>query len=119
VAANNITQFLSTNKNKTNETSAQIRENVIRARRLQLTRNSCANAQLTVAQLTALCQLTPAAEKLLGQAFEKYPLSARAYHRLLRLARTIADLAESLIITDDHISEALLLRFMDRRRMRA
>jgi magnesium chelatase family protein len=118
VAANNITQFLSANKNATNETSAQIRERVVHTRILQLTRNGCANAQLAASRLSELCPLSAAAEKLLGQALEKYPLSARAYHRLMRLARTIADLSQSSIITDAHISEALLLRFMDRRKMR-
>lgn len=116
VSAQNISQFLAKN-NAPSESSAEISKRVLIARQRQISRNSCSNAQLTNAQLNDSCKLSPAAEELLAQALEKSLLSARAYHRLLKLARTIADLSGSDIIEDIYISEALSLRFMDRKKM--
>lgn len=70
----------------------------------------CLNAHLDGENLEALCVLSSSAQKLLGQAAEKMRLSARGYHRVMRVARTIADLEASDSIHDLHLSEALMYR---------
>jgi len=97
------------------ETSQQVRERVVRARQRQLTRNGTPNHQLQTKQLEQVCQLTEKDRALLGQAIDKLGLSARASHRILRVARTIADLADSPQITTRHLSEAINYRQLDRR----
>ena len=106
------------NKNQPSESSAIIRERVINARKRQMQFNGCSNAHLTPKDILKVCRLTTDAEQLLTQAMNKSFLSARAHHRLLKMARTIADLAESRLITAQHISEALILRCLDRQKMR-
>ena len=61
-----------------------------------------------------VCKLSDADNELLEQAIDKFGLSARAYHRILKIARTIADLAESDIIQTHHLTEALSYRKLDR-----
>jgi len=117
VTANNITSFIPTHKNPVSEPSAIIRERVVNTRTLQIKRNGCANAHLTAAQITDFCSLTAGAENLLTKTLEKSPLSARSYHRLLKVARTIADLAAKPQIDELHLSEAILLRCLDRRKL--
>ena len=101
------------------ESSAAIRERVCAAREKQLARQAetgvLTNAQLPPKSLRELCRLTPQAAELLKTAFEKLDLSARGYDRILRLARTIADLEGSETITEAHLSEAVCLRSVDRR----
>ncbi len=97
-------------KSSPTESSAIIRERVIAARKRQLHFNQCLNAQLSVPQMTSVCKLTPNAEKLFQKAAKNILLSSRAFHRLLKVSRTIADLAESRMIEEDHIAEALMLR---------
>lgn len=97
----------------TTESSAVIRERVIAARKRQIHFNQCLNAQLPVPQISSVCKLTSSAEKLFQKAAKNILLSSRAFHRLLKLSRTIADLAESRIIEEDHIAEALLFRTKD------
>lgn len=99
-----------------NETSHSIRERVIQARTMQLNRNNCPNARLSAQQITHYCSVTASGQQLITQALEYSLLSTRAYHRLLKVARTIADLDCSVQINDDHIAEALLLRCMDKSR---
>lgn len=96
------------------ETSAQIRQRVCAARMLQLERlegsgNYC-NAAMNHRQVVKHCRLTEAGNALLEAAFCKLGLSARSYDRLLKVARTIADLAGSEVILPDHIAEAIQLR---------
>ena len=62
----------------------------------------------------AYCQLKEAEQRLLNQVMEKFNFSARIYHRILKVARTIADLAESDEISESHLSEALAYRSLDR-----
>lgn len=100
------------------ESSEKIRERVNAARKIQLERFSgtdvhC-NAKMTAVMLKEFCKTDEASEKLLRQAFDKLKLSARAYTRILKVARTIADLAGEENITIKHISEALNYRSMDR-----
>ncbi|MFI4954319.1 MAG: YifB family Mg chelatase-like AAA ATPase [Gammaproteobacteria bacterium] len=111
VIAQNI---ISSQQTHSQESSNTIRERVIQARTLQLTRNGCPNARLSTQQISAFCKVTTSAQQLLEKALEQSLLSARAYHRLLKVARTIADLDTCLEINDDHIAEALMMRCMDK-----
>ncbi len=98
------------------ESSAQIRERVIIARQRALNRNGKPNAQLNNADLQSCCQLDPASYQLLAQAQDKLGLSPRAYQRILKVARTIADLADKDRIELSHLSEAIGYRRLDRNR---
>lgn len=94
----------------TGERSADIRKRVIAARNLQWARNGHYNAEMNV----SLCHAEPAALELLDSAMKRLQLSARAYDRILRVSRTIADLANSEHITTTHIAEAIRFRTLDR-----
>lgn len=101
------------------ECSASIRERVIRARQIQAKRyHDCptihCNAQMTSAQLAEYAQPDATGLALLKQAMERLNLSARAYDRILKVARTIADLEDSPSIQATHISEAIGYRSLDR-----
>lgn len=97
------------------ETSATIRKRVMAARNKALTRSGKANAALTAKEVKQLCILTEQGYQILEQAMDRFGLSHRAYHRILKLARTIADLAESEKIEVAHLSEAIGYRKLDRR----
>lgn len=98
------------------ETSAVVRKRVINAREIQHHRNNGkVNALLQGQEVEKFCTISPNNQDLLEQAMEQFGLSARAYHRILRVARTIADLAGSDAIHDDHLNESLSYRCMDRR----
>ena len=101
------------------ESSAQIRERVIAARKRQHVRFAAkpkitCNARMGSRELKAYCELDESTNDLLKQAMTEYNLSARAYDRILKVARTIADLAEVEKISSDHISEAIQFRSLDR-----
>lgn len=89
------------------ESSAVVRERVQVARNRQLRRQETTNAQLTPAQLDTHAALAPSQQQLMQLAQARLQLSARAYHRVLRVARTIADLADSEQIESAHLTEAL------------
>jgi magnesium chelatase family protein len=96
------------------EDSATIRQRVQAARERQLlrftgTKLTC-NAEMGPAEVRDFCQVDPSAEKLLKAAMQQLHLSARAFHRVLKLARSIADLAESETIAANHIAEAIQYR---------
>ncbi len=101
------------------ESSAAIRQRVNAARRLQQERfgNSgiVSNARIPTGKLKEYCPLTDAANTLLKGAFERMGLSARAYDRLLKVARTIADLDGAAVIDTPHIAEAIQYRSLDRK----
>ncbi len=97
------------------ESSASIRQRVVAARHRAMVRSGKANAALTAKEVKQLCQLPEQGHQLLEQAMDKFGLSHRAYHRILKVARTIADLAASDTIYIPHLSEAIGYRKLDRR----
>ncbi len=96
------------------ERSATIRDRVIAAREIAFNRCGKTNSALTAVEVKQHCQLSDQGHQLLEQALEKFGLSHRAYHRILKLARTIADLAGSPQIEIKHLSEAISYRKLDR-----
>jgi magnesium chelatase family protein len=100
------------------ESSGAIRERVDHARKLQLERlrgkRIFCNAQMGARELVAYCQVDGAGERLLELAINRLGLSARAYTRILKVARTVADLEGSGPITASHLSEAIQYRSLDR-----
>lgn len=100
-----------------NESSRQIRERVRRVHEIQQRRLGkgafCYNSRIPAGQLEQYCPMEEGALSQLSRAYEELDLSARAYHRLIRVARTIADLSESQMIRESHMMEALLFRNMD------
>ncbi len=100
------------------EKSADVRERVIRARGIQeqryTGRKMHCNAQMSSQQLRQICRIDAAGQALLQKAMERLGLSARAYDRILKVARTIADLAASPDIRTEHLAEAIQYRSLDR-----
>jgi len=96
------------------ESSATIRARVIAARNIALARSGKANSALSAKEVKQLCTLSEQSHLLLEQAMEKFGLSHRAYHRILKVALTIADLAGSEHIDIKHLSEAISYRKLDR-----
>ncbi|MBQ3094494.1 MAG: YifB family Mg chelatase-like AAA ATPase [Clostridia bacterium] len=101
------------------ESSASIRERVNRARDIQNKRfagtDIVSNAHIPAGKLKEYCRLTDEASTLLHMAFDAMGLSARAYDRLLKVSRTIADLDGSDVIGEQHVGEALQYRSLDRK----
>ncbi len=96
------------------ENSEMVRKRVQAARERQLqrfkgTRLTC-NAEMGPSEVREFCGVEPSAEKLLKAAMQQLHLSARAFHRVLKLARTIADLAESEMIAANHLAEVIQYR---------
>lgn len=96
------------------ENSASVQQRVETCRQRQLTRNDKRNALLNNREIEKHCRLSREDAILLEQAIDRLGLSARAYHRILRVARTIADLAGEKDITTPHITEAIGYRRLDR-----
>lgn len=99
---------------KKGEKSSIVRKRVTQTRDIQLQRNNTLNSLLTHQQIDDVCALNKTDQLLLQQAMEKLQLSARAYHRILKLARTIADMYESEEIQTKHLTEAVNYRQLDR-----
>jgi magnesium chelatase family protein len=97
------------------ESSSGIKARVARAREIQLARQGRLNAQLSARQTETFCRLSPKGGKLLKSAFEVMGLSARAYHKIIKTARTLADLDGETDIMPEHVSEAVGYRSLDRR----
>jgi magnesium chelatase family protein len=96
------------------ECSDIVRERVVAAREIQLRRNNTLNSRLTHQQIDEVCALNQSDRLLLQQAMDKLRLSARTYHRILKLARTIADMDASANIAARHLTEAIGYRGLDR-----
>lgn len=96
------------------ESSAVVRERVCAARHQQIQRQGHLNTRLAGRDVTRRCPLSATDRKLLETAMERFKLSARAYHRIVKVARTIADLAQAEQIGTAHLTEALSYRAMDR-----
>ncbi|MBB3814915.1 magnesium chelatase family protein [Xanthomonas arboricola] len=96
------------------EDSASVRTRVVAARERQLARAGTPNAQLDQAQTDHHCHLQGDDQVLLERAIEHLQLSARSMHRILRVARTIADLDDSAAIATRHLTEAIGYRKLDR-----
>jgi magnesium chelatase family protein len=96
------------------EGSDTVRDRVAAAHRVQIQRQGKNNSSLGTREIDRWCRPQAAAESLLRQAISKLNLSARAYHRVLKLARTIADLAGSEVIAVAHVAEAIQYRKLDR-----
>ena len=105
-------------ESKEGENSDDIRKRVNRARNIQLNRYKeygiFSNAELTPKLIEKFCALDDESNKILNDSFEKLNLSARAYSKILKVARTIADLDESENIKKLHLIEAIQYRSLDR-----
>jgi magnesium chelatase family protein len=105
--------------NRGSETSEQIRERVVRARDVQTQRfenkeSIYSNAMMPAEMVKEICEVGEAGRMLLKKAMERLGLSARAYDRILKVSRTIADLAGSEDIKIEHLAEAIQYRSLDR-----
>ncbi|WP_394808847.1 YifB family Mg chelatase-like AAA ATPase [Nitrosomonas sp.] len=98
----------------TGEKSSVIRARVTESHQRQLDRQGKTNSRLSVKEIDQYCALDTASENLLKQAISRLDLSARAYHRILKVARTIADLSGAKKINNQHIAEAIQYRRLDR-----
>lgn len=111
--------FQELSSQRKSETSESIRERVIKAREIQAKRfegqsGLYSNAQMGSKMLREVCQIDVVGEALLKKAMERLNLSARAYDRILKVARTIADLSASDKIKPEHLAEAIQFRSLDR-----
>lgn len=107
-------QLMRTTETKvTSETSAEVRSRVERARTCQMRRFNKSNAHMNNNETEEVVSLSDEHKALLEKAMDKLNLSARAYHRILRVARTIADLDEANRVSVDHLSEAIGYRNLD------
>jgi magnesium chelatase family protein len=112
-------KFREISGDKTGETSALVRERVVASRKIQHQRFAekpriTCNARMGTRELKEFCALDEATKELLKNAMAELNFSARAYDRILKVARTIADLAASKNISSEHISEAIQYRSLDR-----
>lgn len=115
----NSVKYDNLNSEKTEESSEEIRKRVNKARKIQKQRYDgigiYSNSELTPSLLEKFCKLDKSGKVILKNAFEKLGLSARAYSRILKVARTIADLDESHNIKEKHLLEAIQYRSLDKK----
>lgn len=111
------------NSDTKEESSAEIKRRVEKARNIQINRykDECifSNSELTPKMMEKYCVLDKSSKAILEKAFSKLGLSARAYGRILKVARTIADLEGSKDIQESHLLEAIQYRSLDKNRDRA
>lgn len=110
-------KFQDISKESKEETSEEIRNRVIKARNKQLERfkdsNYFCNANIRDREIKKYCKINQESEKLIEMAFKKYHFSARSYHKILKVARTIADLEDSEDIKQEHLLEAIRYRSVE------
>lgn len=115
----NAIKYNKLESNEPIESSETIRARVNKARKKQNERykdyNIFSNSELTPSMIEKFCKLNEPSKKILKNAFEKLGLSARAYGRILKVARTIADLDDSEDILEKHLAEAIQYRSLDRK----
>ena len=111
--------FSQISNTKRQESSEEIKKRVIKAHEIQAERykdeNILFNSQLSPNQIEKYCRLDDVSLKFMKQAFEKMNLSARAYHKILKMARTVADLAGEENIKLEHLAEVIRYRNLDRK----
>lgn len=112
-------EFAELSSNRPSEKSSLIRERVIHARKIQANRfrekeQIHCNAQMSAKSVRQICEIDDLGKQLLKSAMERLNLSARAYDRILKVARTIADMENSEKITNQHLAEAIQFRSLDR-----
>ena len=103
-----------TSRDTQEEKSSRVRQRTEAARQKQLKRQGYANSRLTVKEIDKYCQPDLEGENLLRQAIHRLNFSVRAYHRILKVARTIADLYGTEEINRQHIAEAIQYRRLDK-----
>ena len=96
------------------ESSASVRERVLAARQLQLARQGKANARLSGSEIADFCPLQQADARFLEDTIHRFKLSARTYHKIIKVARSIADLQQQAQISRAHLMEALSYRALER-----
>lgn len=110
--------FVDLNSDKEEESSAEVKKRVDRARKVQLERykndKNYSNAKMNSKQIKLYCKIDDDTRDFMEQAFEKFHMSARAYNRILKVARTIADLEVKENIEFEHVAEALAYRTIER-----
>ncbi len=106
-------EILTSEKEKA-ESSAVVRARIERVRKIQEERQGKCNQQLQANEVKNFCKLTKGAEQLMVHMIKKFQFSARVYHRLLKVARTIADFKSNDVIEEVHLSEALTYRCLDK-----
>ena len=111
--------FEQISSNRKSESSAEIRERVIKAREIQTERfkdypEIYSNAMMPAEMVKKMCEIGDSGRALLKKAMERLGLSARAYDRILKVSRTIADLAGTEDIKIEHLAEAIQYRSLDR-----
>lgn len=99
------------------ESSTQVRTRIVTARNMQIQRNGKPNNLLSSREIEQFCRLNQADESLLDKAIEQLGLSARAWYRILKVARTIADLTGSENIQTPHLTEAITYRRLERQKI--
>ncbi len=111
-------EYKALSRAKPSESSKSIRERVNKARLIQQERFAgtgiTCNARITPATIHEFCRMTDDASRVLQMAFDRLKLSGRAYDRIVKVSRTVADLSGSEIISSDHVMEAIRYRTLDR-----
>lgn len=113
-------EFSALNERRTSETSDSLRAKVERVRNIQLKRFADSgirtNSQMRKIELEKWCELDADGKRLMAQAYDVLRLTARSYYKILKVARTIADLEESEKIMSNHLKESLSYRMVDKKR---
>ncbi len=109
-----VPQSILMDRNYQAESSSEIRLRVIKARNIQVARQGKLNSELGNREIERYCRLDPATQELLRKIMNKFGISARGYHRILKVSRTIADLGASPGIEQQHVMTAVQFRGMDR-----